>query len=111
MNNDSAIQTLKVYLFPTLVSILSAMIWYDVSEIKKDVKALMAQSNIDKTRIDNLEKQIDRWHSGPPTANTPMQNPNPDGPTAILFEEFILDMPRKRVLLEEEAKKKPNIHA
>lgn len=34
------------------------MIWHDVNEIKADVKALMAQSNIDKTRIDNLERMI-----------------------------------------------------
>lgn len=34
------------------------MIWNDVNEIKADVKALMAQSNIDKTRIDNLERLI-----------------------------------------------------
>ena len=34
------------------------MIWNDVNEIKADVKALMAQSNIDKTRIDNLERNV-----------------------------------------------------
>ena len=34
------------------------MIWNDVTEIKKDVKALIVQSNIDKTRIDNLEREV-----------------------------------------------------
>lgn len=52
------IENFKVWIFPSLVSILAMMIWNDVSTIKADVKALMAQSNIDKTRIDNLERLI-----------------------------------------------------
>jgi len=52
------IQNFKVWIFPSLVSILAMMIWNDVSTIKADVKALMAQSNIDKTRIDNLERIV-----------------------------------------------------
>ena len=50
--------TLKVYLFPTLVTILSMMIWRDVSELRTDVKALLAQSNVDKTKIDALERDV-----------------------------------------------------
>ena len=52
------IENFKVWIFPSLVSILAMMIWNDVSTIKADVKSLMAQSNIDKTRIDNLERLI-----------------------------------------------------
>ena len=48
----------KSWIFPGLVSILGMMIWNDVTEIKKDVKALMLQSSVDKTRIDNLERQV-----------------------------------------------------
>lgn len=55
---DSALTQFKSWIFPGLVSILGMMIWNDVTEIKADVKALMAQSNIDKTRIDNLERQV-----------------------------------------------------
>lgn len=58
MKENSAITSFKVWVFPSLVSIMSLMIWNDVNEIKADVKALMAQSNIDKTRIDNLERLI-----------------------------------------------------
>lgn len=53
-----ALEAFKIWIFPSLVSILAMMIWNDVSEIKSDVKALMAQSNVDKTRIDNLERQV-----------------------------------------------------
>ena len=58
MRENSSIQAFKVWIFPSLVSIVSLLIWNDVNEIKADVKALMAQSNIDKTRIDNLERVV-----------------------------------------------------
>jgi len=68
MNKDNpALVAFKIYIFPGLVSILGVMIWNDVSEIKADVKALMAQSNIDKTRIDNLEREVYKK----PIANQP----------------------------------------
>lgn len=54
----SSINNFKAWLFPSVMSCLAAMIWYDVNEVKSDVKMLMAQSNIDKTRIDNLERAV-----------------------------------------------------
>lgn len=58
IKENASIAAFKVWIFPSLVSIVSLLIWNDVNEIKADVKALMAQSNIDKTRIDNLERQV-----------------------------------------------------
>lgn len=55
---DNTIEQLKAYLFPTAISIMSIMIWHDVSEMKADIKQLIVQSNVDKTRIDNLEREI-----------------------------------------------------
>jgi len=52
------IAQIKAWLFPSLITLLAGIIWNDVQEIKTDVKALMAQSNIDKTRIDNLERLV-----------------------------------------------------
>ena len=52
------ITQIKAWLFPSVITLLASIIWNDVQEIKADVKALMAQSNIDKTRIDNLERLI-----------------------------------------------------
>jgi hypothetical protein len=52
------ISKLKAYLFPSLVSFLALMIWRDISEMRADVKMLLAQSNIDKTKIENLEKDV-----------------------------------------------------
>lgn len=66
--DNSKIETLKLWVFPSLVSLLAVLIWNDVNEIKSDVKALMAQSNIDKTRIDNLERIVYK------TAEVPFQD-------------------------------------
>jgi hypothetical protein len=62
---NPSIAAFKVWVFPTLVSLVSLLIWNDVNEIKADVKLLMAQSNIDKTRIDNLERQMFKAASAP----------------------------------------------
>jgi hypothetical protein len=55
---DSMYNQFKSWIFPGLVSVMGMMIWNDVTEIKKDVKALMLQSSVDKTRIDNLEREM-----------------------------------------------------
>lgn len=34
------------------------LIWRDISELRSDVKSLLAQSNVDKTRIDNLTNDV-----------------------------------------------------
>jgi hypothetical protein len=62
MNNSapkgSMVNTIKLYIFPALVTVISMLIWRDISELRADVKALLAQSNIDKTRIDNLTNDV-----------------------------------------------------
>lgn len=70
---NPSIAAFKVWIFPSLVSLVSLLIWNDVNEIKADVKLLMAQSNIDKTRIDNLERQLFKSASAPvaPTPEVP----------------------------------------
>lgn len=55
---NSIANAIKIYLFPSIVSILAMMIWRDVTELRNDVKQLLAQSNIDKTRIEQLEKSV-----------------------------------------------------
>ena len=71
---NPSITAFKVWIFPSLVSLVSLLIWNDVNEIKADVKLLMAQSNIDKTRIDNLERQLFKSASTPvaPTPQPPV---------------------------------------
>jgi len=70
---NPAIVAFKVWIFPSLVSLLGLLIWHDVNEVKADVKALMAQSNIDKTRIDNLERLVFKATTSAPVA--PIEEP------------------------------------
>lgn len=72
---NPSIAAFKVWIFPTLVSLVSLLIWNDVNEIKADVKALMAQSNIDKTRIDNIERQVYKTSANYPVQ--PVENEEP----------------------------------
>lgn len=83
-----SISALKAWIFPSIVSILAMMIWNDVNEIKQDVKALMAQSNIDKTRIDNLERIIYKNR----IVGLSIPNP-PDKPIAPLRYELVAILP------------------
>jgi len=92
MRESTNIATFKVWVFPTLVSILAMMIWNDVNEIKADVKALMAQSNIDKTRIDNLERLIYKK-----TASLPSDKPNKE----LSFENVAI-LPNNRKTIKNE---------
>lgn len=55
---ESIANTVKIYLFPSLVTVLAMLIWRDVGDLRSDVKSLLAQSNIDKTRIEILERQV-----------------------------------------------------
>jgi len=83
---NPSMTAIKVWIFPTLVSLVSLLIWNDVNEIKSDVKALMAQSNIDKTRIDNLERQLFKSASLP----TPPVKPFAD------YQELVAILPKNK---------------
>ena len=54
----SVINSVKTWLFPTLVSVLSYVLYEDIKEIKSDVKQLLAQSASDHTEILNLKSQV-----------------------------------------------------
>jgi hypothetical protein len=85
---NSSIATFKVWIFPSLVSIVSLLIWNDVNEIKSDVKMLMAQSNVDKTRIDNLERVVYNK-----TASLPFDLPSTD----LEMESYAI-LPNKKTI-------------
>lgn len=91
---NPSIAAFKLWIFPTLVSLISLLIWNDVNEIKADVKLLMAQSNIDKTRIDNLERQLFKTASAPiaPTPELPKHSELvavlPDNKLKLVSYEF-----------------------
>lgn len=56
--NPSIVNSVKVWLFPGMLTVMSAMIWHDVRSLQDDVKLVLAQSNIDKTNIANVEQRV-----------------------------------------------------
>jgi hypothetical protein len=97
---SSTLSTLKLYLFPSLVTILAMMIWRDVTELRSDVKQLLAESSANKAKVERLEKQVDQLNQSvfkmPRTAgNNPEPNDKQDFNTpmyAILNkEEYAVD--------------------
>jgi len=58
--NESVANSIKIWAFPTLVTCLSVMIWADVREIQGDVKHLMAEANINGTKIEGVESRVDK---------------------------------------------------
>ena len=89
---------LKIWLFPSLVTILGTLIWRDVAEMKSDIKALLAQSNIDKTRIDNLERFLYKNNSSAAVYNiSPLEEPDPKQARFLLTNKyFIINESRKK---------------
>lgn len=96
MSTSAAVDKIKVWIFPTLVTIIGMFIWQEIKEIKSDVKALLAQSNIDKTRIDNLERIT---YPSKPMSRSEEPNPTP-GPIKFILTEFL---PAKNDMEDEES--------
>lgn len=92
MNEITNLRSIKSWIFPGLVSLVALLIWSDVTEIKSDIKALMAQSNIDKTRIDNLERVIYEKRIETTSANVP---PTKNPPAS---QYFLAILPETRLL-------------
>ena len=92
MRETPTTNAFKVWIFPSLASAMALLIWNDVNEIKSDVKQLMAQSNVDKTRIDNLERVVYKTATSFP-ASIPIE-------TAVFREVAIL--PNNKLIIKNE---------
>lgn len=84
MKNAPSVEKIKDWLFPSMVTLLSFFLWNtitdikdDISEMKKDIKTLMAQSNIDHTRIDGLERAVFKI-TPRSTTQTPLPEEEPE---------------------------------
>lgn len=101
----STMDKLKVWAFPGMMSILAAIIWQDVQEIKSDTKALLAQSMIDKTRIDNLEREI----FGKTEISMEIPQRKREELPRPVFTEFIIVKPEDLIITGNQALAKPKV--
>lgn len=108
--STQTINEVKAWIFPTLIAILGAIIWNDVKEIKTDVKSLMAQSNIDKTRIDNIERQLGFFGDGTVKEVSLLENRNSPidrGPVPLeaVVKDLYVDTRQKKILASYDKRK------
>jgi len=82
------VDKVKLWIFPSLVSVIGLFIYQEIKEVKADVKQLLTQSSVNKTRIDNLEREVFKTTSVS-YPYMPVEIPQPEKPTreATLPEE------------------------
>lgn len=96
----TVINTVKIWVFPSLVTILAMMIWRDVTELRSDVKQLLAESNSNKAKVERLEKQVDQLNQSvfripKPISDVPQDNGNQKVSSpiyAVLGKEQYIDI-------------------
>lgn len=59
-DKSQIVSAIKEWASPTLIVIVGMLLYRDVTELRTDVKTLLSQSYVDKTRIDNLEKRMNQ---------------------------------------------------
>jgi hypothetical protein len=100
--NEVVVDAIRTWIFPGLAALVGAMMWSTLNEIKSDLKILMAQSAIDKTRIDNLERAVfnNKANTG---SNIPIDKRFPEPPYNVVAvvpprEELIAIKIKKKVI-------------
>jgi len=103
----SVMNTVKVWLFPSVISILALMLYDDIKEIKSDVKQLLAQSASDHSEIMNLKNQVEKLNNKVFATSFPENSPK-----VPLYPEDTIRI--TMALVQDDSnrlyiKKKPNI--
>lgn len=60
---QSTLNTVKIWIFPGLVSIISFFIFDAVNQINKDVRLLLVQSGVTMSQLQNHENRISRMEN------------------------------------------------
>lgn len=74
---DPVVSRVKEYITPGLITILGVMLWAELSELKTDVKTLLARDAASSMKIDMLEKEIDRVRQRVCSDNKPLAYQGP----------------------------------
>ena len=56
--SKATIDSIKAWVTPGLISVLGLFLWRDLSELRMDVKTLLAQSTADHTKLIQLEQDV-----------------------------------------------------
>jgi hypothetical protein len=72
-NESKMLDMVKIWLFPSLISVLGWFLITSVNEMKSDIKKLLAQASADQIQIEFLQKEVDALNH----KTFGMSNPNP----------------------------------
>ena len=72
-NESKMLDMVKIWLFPSLISVLGWFLITSVNEMKSDIKKLLAQASADQVQIKYLQKEVDALNH----KTFGMSNPNP----------------------------------
>lgn len=70
-NESKMLDMIKIWLFPSLISVLGWFLINSVNEMKADIKKLLAQASADQVQINYLQKQVDALNHKTFGMNTP----------------------------------------
>lgn len=59
VKNDDILNAIKAYITPVLISILGIMLWSQLTELREDVKKLLAYQAANDVKVSMLEKELD----------------------------------------------------
>ena len=101
MTSSTSGRKTRDWLFNTMATILGLLIWYDVSELRQDVKKLLSETTTNVTEISNLKQRVDRLEqkvdrisaftpeeSEKPTRRQPVKNDFPADIPAAMYAVY-----------------------
>jgi hypothetical protein len=94
-SEKNTINNIKTWLFPSIVAILGWMIKSDISEMKSDVKSLLAQSNIDKTKIEHLESDVQALNKAVFKISHSTPHSSKEKDSSVVFAQMIYGKPEE----------------
>lgn len=57
-NKDQIVGVIKEYISPILITVIGMFVWRDMSELRDDVKTLLANQSANQVKIENLQADV-----------------------------------------------------
>lgn len=92
MDNEKVMTAVKAWITPFLLIGIATILYDDISEMKTDIKVLLAQSSADAVKIEYLQQEVESLKNKVYTGNKPINNDEDDTDHSF---EFIAILPSR----------------
>ena len=89
------LNTIKAWILPSAITVLAMLIWRDINEMRSDVKILLAQSNVDKTKIEHLESDVQALNKAVFKISKNTSNSSREKDSSVVFAQMIYGKPEE----------------